>query len=270
VSTFADSSRGRPEAPPLRSLLQQERWLAGCTVTIPDAMVVETIADAGFDFLLADCQHTPIGSETLQGLLAVARPTPVLVRPASNSYSEIGRVLDLGVAGVIVPLIQDVASAREALDACFYAPNGSRSWGPRRAAPRWGGTATYEDYRPGTHELRLLQIETAGAVRDLDAILSLPGLDGVVIGPADLALALGYRIGDPAADVIARTVVQECVRRGLIAGYFAGRVANVKPWIEAGCSLVIAANDLALLSGAISDATAVLTALRRAPLVPPP
>lgn len=155
--------------------------------------IVEAAGGAGPDFVCIDAQHgTDLGSLTTSTFDTLARfGIPALVRVPAADPSPIGRALDLGADGVMVPMVESAAQAQVASRACRYGPEGTRSFGMQ--TDRVDPFAT--DYRP----LCAIQVETTSALADLEAIASVDGVDWLYIGPADLGLSVG---GVPAPEVL--------------------------------------------------------------------
>lgn len=179
-----------PERPqpksPVRRALAERTVTTGPWVTFTDPHAMEGLAKLDLDYLVIDCQH---GSADLGALLPMLRAAalhdkPVLVRVPANEPWQIMRVLDLGAAGVIVPMVNTAAEATTAASAMLYPPHGERSYGPVRPSPGAGFT-------PGDGPLLLVMIETARGLQEVDAIAATPGVDGLFVGPIDLALGIG-------------------------------------------------------------------------------
>ena len=162
----------------------------GAWLSLPDAHAAETMAQAGFDYLCVDMQHGVIGyAEAVHMLRAIGTgdSTP-FVRVPWNEPGIIGKMLDAGAYGIIIPMVNTPDEAADAVAACRYAPAGRRSYGPNRVAYYAG--ADY--YQHADREIACIpMIETAGAVECLDDILAVPGIDAVYVGPADLSITLG-------------------------------------------------------------------------------
>jgi 2-keto-3-deoxy-L-rhamnonate aldolase RhmA len=169
----------------------------GSWFTIPHPMVAETLARGGFDFLLLDGEHAPVPPDALSYLLPATelQGCPVIYRPRTNSVDLIRGALDAGVTGVMVPMIESAAQGKAALDAAKYPPLGRRGIGP------WRASNYYDDY-PGyvvtanDTTCVVLQIESQAAVDAIDAIASLPGVDVLYVGPADMAGSMGLKPGE--------------------------------------------------------------------------
>lgn len=177
---------------PLKEKLNKGETVIGTFVGIGHPDVTEWLSNLGFDFLLLDAEHGPLGFETLQRMMQsmnVDRCVPV-VRAQWNDFVVIKRILDIGAYGVLVPWVNSRSEAEEAVGACKYPPEGIRGLGPRRAAmfdPEYFDTANDEI-------LVAVQIETEKALRNLDEILSVDGVDACYIGPWDLSCSLGFGI----------------------------------------------------------------------------
>jgi 4-hydroxy-2-oxoheptanedioate aldolase len=204
----------------------KQKWAAGeaalgAWLAIPSTISAEIMARLGFDWLTIDLQHGLIDfNRMVEMLQAIATtPTTAIVRVPVGEASWIGRVLDAGAAGVIVPLVDNADEARAAVEACRYPPRGKRSYGPFRAAYiRDGRYTTQVDQEV----VCLVMIETRDGIDNLEAILDVPGIDGVFVGPNDLSLALGLSPGsDQEAKVFTDAIdriVAGCRARNLIAG----------------------------------------------------
>lgn len=173
----------------LKAKLASGQNAVGLSCMLGDPQIAEEFAMAGFDYIYIDQQHglTPHGHliEMLRSI-AVSTTTP-LVRVAANDSVHIGQALDAGAEGVIVPMVEDAESAAAAARSARYFPEGQRSWGPMRATYGLGTNPAAVN----AEVLCLVMIETAKGVENVDRIVSTPGVDGVYIGPADLAVSLG-------------------------------------------------------------------------------
>lgn len=226
---------------------------------LPGGFSIELLGAVGFDFVCIDLQHgladesaVSHGIATLQGTAMVP-----LVRPLTNDPGTIGRALDLGAHGVIVPMVQTAQEAADAVAACRYGPHGIRSYGPVRSGVPGGGDPA------ATRPLCLVMIETELGTRNAADIAATPGLDGIFVGPADLALSLGLGL----ADIHTSPVHVEAVARirsialahGLIAGMHCFDAASARQALVAGFTMVSVGSDIGYLR---DGATAALCAAR--------
>ena len=230
--------------------------LVGYWITLDVPPVAERIARLGYDYVVLDGQHGLIGYQGLMtGLLAIdagaaigPRPTAGLVRVEANDPTPIGRALDAGATGVIVPLIDTADDVARAVRAAKYPPAGVRSFGPMRASLRIGPVPADSN----AQTVVLAMIETPLGLKNVAEICATPGLDGVYVGPSDLGLALGARFpGDPeiegpfeeALELIARTAQEAGIAAGIHT--FDGDSANLR--IEQGYTFATVASDLSHL-----------------------
>ncbi|HVC20356.1 MAG TPA: aldolase/citrate lyase family protein [Vicinamibacterales bacterium] len=216
---------------------------------IASPMIVELLARAGFDAVVLDAEHGPLGPESLNVLIPAARAAnlPPIVRVRANEPSLIGAALDVGAAGVIVPQIESAAAAAAAVSAARFAPDGRRGVNPYvRAA---GYAAGVEWYPQANRETAVLvMVEGAAGIAALPEILAVPGLDGIFIGPFDLSQALG-RPGDVEhPEVVARVtaIVAAAQARHVATGIFAPTPALARRWLDLGVRLVAVSFDTAL------------------------
>jgi 4-hydroxy-2-oxoheptanedioate aldolase len=221
-----------------RAQLAARETLYGAWSTIPSPLSVRLLAAAGFDYVVIDLQHGGATEHDLPGLTSAIRlagATPIgRVRHAHPA--DIGRALDLGCEGVIVPNVNSAAQAREAAGACRYPPAGYRSGGGIMAS---------------TDELFcLIMVESAQAVEDLEATLAEDGVDGIYVGPRDLSFSLGCPL-DPAGPVLKPAldrIVAACAKAGKPVGIHASEGATARLHRDAGCSLVTVATDALAIS----------------------
>ncbi len=242
----------------LKEKLQKGQFVIGTFVGLGHPDVTESLSRLGFDFLILDGEHAPMGLETLQMMMQAmngSNCTPV-VRPQWNDMVIIKRVLDIGAHGVIVPWVNTKEEAEYAVRACKYPPEGLRGWGPRRAAlfdPDYTKTANDE-------VLIVVQIETREAVRNIDDILSVKGIDACYIGPFDLSMSFGshppqlgnvqYERDNPRYIEAFDKVVTAAKKWGKPAGMFAVQ-ENIQWAIEKGFTLnTVGSADNFLMQGA--------------------
>jgi 4-hydroxy-2-oxoheptanedioate aldolase len=247
----------------------KERLSAGKTcingwLTLPSSFSAEVMAQAGWDSLTIDIQHGLQDYQSAVVLIQAIQRFPVtpLVRVPGNDPGIIGKVLDAGAWGVICPMINTVEDARAFAQACHYPPLGSRSFGPIRARS-YGGSVPYHDIA-NDQILVLPQIETRQAVDNVAAILDVPGISGIYVGPNDLGLSMGMRPildrEEPEVLSIYTVLLHETRRRGLIPGIHNASPAYAARMAELGFRLITVASDLALLGAAAREA--VLTTRR--------
>ena len=176
-----------------KSALKEGRRQIGYWCSIPDPVVVEMLAGCGYDWLLLDTEHSPISGVQTLPLMQAAAPYPVsaVVRPGWNDAVEIKKVLDCGAQTLLIPYVQNAEEAARAVAAMHYAPRGMRGVAGVTRASRFGTIADYTK-RASEEICTLVQVETAAALEQIEAIAAVEGVDGIFIGPSDLAASLGY------------------------------------------------------------------------------
>lgn len=249
----------------LRSLWLDGQPTIGAWLSIPSSVSAEATAGEAFDYVCVDLQHGAIGydaSVSMFQAIELGGSIPV-ARVPWNEPGAIGRVLDAGASGVIVPMVNTAAQAAAVVAACRYAPMGSRSYGPTMTGLRRPDYVAWA----GEHIAVIPMIETAEAVANIDEILAVPGIDAVYVGPADLSLTLGLPPGnnDGVAefDAALERVVTACQRARVVAG--AHCVGGVAPKRFAqGFRLLTVANDLgSMRQGLAAEASMARTAIER-------
>ena len=221
-----------PMAATFRSRLVARETLYGAWSVIPSALSVRLLAAAGLDYVVIDLQHGGAAEADLPAMTSAIRlagATPI-ARVRHGNTADIGRALDLGCEGVIVPNIDSAAQARQAASAVRYPPVGYRSVGGVLA---------------GAEPFCLVMAESADAVADLDATLAVDGVDGLYVGPGDLSRSLGCEL-DPDDPVLNRTLQRiwmACAAAGKPVGVHATDGAVARRYRDAGCTLITTAVD---------------------------
>ncbi|MGF1616296.1 MAG: HpcH/HpaI aldolase/citrate lyase family protein [Acidimicrobiia bacterium] len=234
-----------------RENLQEAPFLLGSWVGSSDPGVMEAMAGSELDFIVIDSEHGPLGPDTVQLLtMAAARfPTAVLVRVGGTETIRLMQPLDAGADGIIVPRIQSAGEVESVVEATRYPPDGLRGYGPRRA----GGYGRDEAEYVTTADKRvavIVQIETAGAIDDLEAIARVPGLDGLLVGRNDLSASMGLarQPNHPEVHEVIDRVVQVCADAGIAAG-IAGPAdpEEALRWRDLGMRFFSAGGDIGFL-----------------------
>ncbi|OZC48947.1 aldolase [Rhodococcus sp. RS1C4] len=234
----------------------RERILGYWSV-IDSPVSTEWLAHVGWDYIALDLQHGLIGySGMLAGLTAIdaANGPAGLIRVEANNATVIGRALDAGAAGVIVPLVDTAADAAAAVSAATYPPTGIRSYGPMRSQLRIGPNPADAD----RDTVVLAMIETPQGLANVEEICAVPGLDGVYVGPSDLRLAVGGSSPTDASvdEQFEAALVRVCraaAAAGITAGIHTPSGAVAAKRLDEGYTLATVASDLTHLKAVSAD-----------------
>lgn len=246
----------------LRTLWRDQQTAINGWLTIPDPFAAEMMAHQGWDTLTIDLQHGVVDYPSMLRMLQAISTTPTvpLVRVPWLEPGILMKTLDAGAYGVICPMVSTREQAQQLVAWTSYAPRGARSFGPVRAL-LYGG-ADYPAHANDTI-VRFAMIETAQALDNLDAILSVEGLDAVYVGPSDLSLALGCKpqfddVEPKVAQAIAH-IAERARAHGLQAGVHNGRPDIAQARIAQGYRFVTIGSDARLLAGGSQQ---ILSAMR--------
>ncbi|HMP03219.1 MAG TPA: aldolase/citrate lyase family protein [Gemmatales bacterium] len=240
-----------------RQALRAGKPVIGTWLSLGNWQAARWLARAGFDWLTVDLEHSPIDWSDLAVLLGAIADAgcTALARVPANRHELIKRALDAGAHGVVVPMVNSVEEARAAVAAAKYPPAGNRSVGGLLGSLNWD--ATPKEYLAKANEelLVILQCEHAQAVAQADQIFAVPGIDGIFVGPHDLAHRLRAQDGPPpSADTILRTqqpILEACRRNHLPAGIHCFSAEEAKRRADEGWQLLAINSDLRfLLDGA--------------------
>jgi len=230
----------------------------GLWTSLNDSAAVELLAGCGYDWITLDAEHGALDPLRILPLLQAMAPYPVspVVRPSCLNVAEIKKLLDLGAQTLVIPQIQSVEEAQLAVDACAYPPIGIRGMAGVTRASRFG---TIQGYATRAREeiCLILQVETKQALDRLEAIAGVPGVDGVFIGPADLAASLGFP-GQPSHPTVKAACLDAMARlkaMGVPSGFLTLDAEVTKEIMAAGCVFTAVDVDMNILrSGAVAQA----------------
>ncbi|MBC3378956.1 4-hydroxy-2-oxoheptanedioate aldolase [Serratia fonticola] len=231
--------------------LQEKRPQIGLWLGLCSSYSAELLAGAGFDWLLIDGEHAPNNVQTILGQLQAVAPyaSHPVVRPAWNDPVMIKQLLDVGAQTLLIPMIQNAEQAQEAVRATRYPPNGIRGVGSALArASRWNRVPNYL-HIADSQMCVLVQIETREAVKNLDAILEVEGVDGVFIGPADLSADMGFA-GNPQHPEVQHTIDDAIARiraAGKAPGILMAQQELAQHYLASGALFVAVGVDTTLL-----------------------
>jgi 4-hydroxy-2-oxoheptanedioate aldolase len=236
------------------------RTQIGLWTSLGTGLAAEVLGGAGFDWLLIDTEHSPTEVpmivDQLRTLEAFPTTTPI-VRPAWNDLVLIKRILDLGVQTLLVPYVQSAEEARRAVAATRYPPEGVRGIAATIRANRYGRIKDYHA-QAGREMCVLVQLETRRALAELEAIAAVDGVDGLFIGPSDLAGDLGHLGNNRHPDAVA--VFADACARAKKAGKPIGILAPVEEdarrYLEMGFTYVAVGSDIGVLRNAAEQVRA--------------
>lgn len=249
----------------LRSIWQSGGAAVNGWLAIPNSFATEVMAHQGWDTLTIDLQHGVVDYQAMVTMLQAISTTPTVpvVRVPWLEPGILMKTLDAGAYGVICPMVNTADDAAKLVAWTNYAPKGTRSFGPVRAL-YYGGA----DYAAQANEtvVRFAMIETAQALDNLDAILSVEGIDAVYIGPSDLSLSLGCKPTfddvDPKAAQAIDHILARAKAHGVVAGIHNGTPEAAQARVAKGFQFVTVSSDARLMA---AGAQQVLGAMRAAP-----
>lgn len=244
------------------SKVQSGKLAVGACVTFSDPAVTELCADAGLDFLWIDGEHGEMDRNTAMLHMMAIRGTECasFYRVPSCNHTEIKRIIDFAPAGVIVPMILSAEDAALAVAACRYPPAGNRGCGMRRQH-RYGADPITQEYWENSRRepLVILQIEHIDAVRDLDRILAVPGVDSLLIGPYDLSASMGHpgEFHHPQVAEALDDICRKCRAAGKLLGAYTE--GDFDLWKKRRIQYVSSANDTGILLGGMRNMKKLVT-----------
>ena len=233
-----------------RALAAQQPQI-GLWCSLSSHYSAEIVAGAGFDWLLLDCEHSPNDLESLLTQLqaVAAYPTSPVVRVPWNDTVTIKRVLDIGAQSLLIPYVQNVDEARAAVAAIRYPPGGVRGVAGSTRTTRFGRIA---DYAKRAHDelCLLVQLETESALRHVEAIAAIDGIDGIFIGPADLHASMGYtgEVANPRVFPLIEDALRRIRATGKAPGILVTDEALAQRCFDAGSLFTAVGVDTVLLA----------------------
>jgi 4-hydroxy-2-oxoheptanedioate aldolase len=224
---------------------------------------VEMLGLAGFDFVVIDTEHSPNDPAMVEHLVRAAEVGGLapIVRVTENEPSLILRALDVAAAGILVPQVNSAAAAAAAVRAAKYPPQGERGVAGIVRAARYGFMPVAEYVAAANaNTMVIAQIEDLAAVRDLEAILAVPGLDGIFIGPTDLSLSMGMigQFDHPQFRQVVQTVIDQGLKAQKWVGIFCLNAADARYWQDQGVQLLAIGTDTSLYARAVRALAAEL------------
>jgi 4-hydroxy-2-oxoheptanedioate aldolase len=243
----------------LKVALKEGRRQLGFWTSLCSNVAAEILAGSGFDWILIDTEHAPNDVFGIIGQLQamMGGSAEPVVRVAWNDTVLIKRILDIGARSLLVPFVQNADEARHAVAATRYPPHGVRGAAATTRSNRFGRIANY--HRKAHEDICILvQVETRSALKEIEAIAAVDGVDGVFIGPSDLAADLGHLADVKNAEVQA-AIADACARihkAGKPAGILTGDPDDAIRYFKAGFTFVATGNDAGVLAQATSKIAA--------------
>jgi 4-hydroxy-2-oxoheptanedioate aldolase len=242
----------------LRQALAAKQVLYGTWVQTPSPEVVEILGWSGWDFVILDLEHGPYGPEGLPHLIraAEASETTPFVRVPLSAPHEIGKALDLGAAGIVIPGVRSADDGAAAVHLTRFPPQGGRGSSPSTRQLHYSAvpfaTLTAKD---ASQPLMVLQVEARLATSDLGSILAIDGLDVVFIGPYDLSTSLGLpgQFDHPKVREAISEIVERAGERRVAVGIWVPDAPSARLWVEHGVQFVTVSNNERMLFTASAD-----------------
>ena len=233
-----------------KQALKDGQQQIGLWNSIPGPLVAEALAGCGFDWVVIDTEHAPTDVPDVLGMLQAMAPYPVsaVVRPAANDPVLIKRLLDFGAQTLILPYIQSAEEAQAAVAAVRYAPRGMRGVAGLTRASRFGAVADYTR-RADAEICLILQVETALALSRIEEIAATDGVDGLFIGPADLAASMGHpgALDHPAVKAAIKDAIRRITATGKPAGILTSDAAFARACMGWGTRFTAVGMDIGLM-----------------------
>ncbi len=248
-----DAAAYNPMPNQFRQDLLAGKRLIGCWSALGSPIVMEVLGLAGFDWLLLDAEHAPNDVLSLIPQLMALKDSPSapVVRPPWNDMVTLKRLLDAGFYNFLIPFVQTVEEAKAAVAATRYPPAGVRGVSVAQRSNRYG---TVKDYQKRVNDniAVVVQIETPASAGAAEAIASVPGVDGLFVGPSDLAASCGHlgEAGHPEVQALIAQVFAGAKAAGKPSGILAPVEADARRYMEMGASFVAVGSDLGLFRGA--------------------
>jgi 2-keto-3-deoxy-L-rhamnonate aldolase RhmA len=248
-----------------RSLALKQRFkfgerTFGAWLSLASPVIAEIMAGTGYDWVLIDTEHGAFDIESLQVALMAfnGSATVPIVRVPWNDPVHIKQVLDIGADGILVPMVNNAAEARQAVTACKYPPVGTRGFGPKRASGYGRNTDTYVA-EANDSVIVIVQIEHIDAASQIDQILDVPGIDVICIGPTDLSGSAGVlrQFDHPAVIHAIETVLTAAHSRNFpVCLGVSFPDAEALYWLAKGANFILTAEDTAIIAAGLSSALA--------------
>lgn len=240
---------------PMKAGLKAGKSYIGTFAKIPDASVVELFSFCGFDYFIVDNEHSQMSKESMLSLLRASDISGIvpIVRVRENSRSQMLQALDAGALGVMVPETSTAEEVKHVIDSALYAPEGSRGYTASNRAAGYGSMDAAEYARTANQNvMTIVYCETMQGIENLDAMLAVPNLDVMWMGPMDLSQALGVTGQPKHPKVVAAMddIIARCKKAGVAVGTIAGDAETTKDLLRRGVQLIGLSSDQAMIVNA--------------------
>jgi 2-keto-3-deoxy-L-rhamnonate aldolase RhmA len=249
----------------VKTKLARNEVTLGTWVTIGNSDVAEVMAWSGFDWIIFDMEHGPLDVSTLETMAQAVSAAPALpvARVPANDPAQVKRTLDLGIPGVMIPYVNTRDEAVRAVASAKYPPTGIRGVAPRRAS-MYG--LEWDDYLKNANNevLVVIQVETVEAVKNIDEILKVEGIDVLFVGPLDLSFSAGFpsQTTRPEVQTLIRSVATAAENAGIRTGIHSP-LGQIRHYVEMGFRFIATGGDTDfLLDGAKQAVDAKNEAIR--------
>ena len=237
----------------LKEKLRSGKHLISFEVDLCDPCISEMVGSLGYDYMWIDSEHEAMDYETIlmQIIACKAGGAASVVRIPFNEPYLAKRVLEMGPDGIIFPMINSAKEAKEAMDACLYPPSGKRGFGPRRAC-QYGAQDLFDYIQESQDQLcRFIQLEHVDAIQDLDNILQVSGVDGMIVGPCDLSGSIGHlnEIFHPEVLRLIDIAIDKCKKANMPIGVAVGANSeeDIRFWFHRGFQFISAGSDISAI-----------------------
>jgi 2-dehydro-3-deoxyglucarate aldolase/4-hydroxy-2-oxoheptanedioate aldolase len=253
-----------------REKLSRGETVVGCALQCyRSPEIARTFGAAGFDYVFIDMEHGSYDLETAQDMIAASNGAGItpIVRVGELLYSLVARLLDSGAQGIILPRVEDPRILAEALSWMRFPPMGRRGYGVNTTMIGYEARSFQEIIEhQNLNTLAVVQFETKLAMERADELLSIPGMNIAMVGPADLSIALGVpgEFEHPLMVSTVETLIEKCNRHGVVPGIQTRSTAMAKAWVERGMRFVGAGAEHGLLLEKAKETVGTLRAVRAA------
>jgi 2-keto-3-deoxy-L-rhamnonate aldolase RhmA len=221
----------------LEKLKNREKIFATTLVSIPWSGVIEVFKNDILDILILDLEHGSFSIEVVENLIRTARgyDLPVIVRIADTLYHLLSPCLDAGATGVLVPRVESAEQARSAVKAARFPPQGRKGFGGFTLVRQWRGIETFN-----AEVVVLVQIESRRGIDNLEQILNVEGISGIIVGPSDLSIDLGVPLSydHPRLIEAVERVLVACQVRELSCGIYCATEPSIRFWRDRGMNII--------------------------------